>query len=58
MPLIPALWSQIPVNSKPAWSTDGVPGQLGLHKGTLSQKSKITHSWYLGRIEKQSKYIK
>lgn len=24
---------------KSVWSTDGVPGQSGLHRGTLSQKA-------------------
>jgi hypothetical protein len=28
------------LSSKPAWSTEGVPGQPGLHRETLSQKKK------------------
>jgi hypothetical protein len=28
------------LSSRPAWSTVGVPGQPGLHRETLSQKSK------------------
>jgi hypothetical protein len=30
-------------SSWPAWSTDRVPGQLGLHSETTSQKPKTTH---------------
>jgi hypothetical protein len=43
VPLIPALgWAcgsdrWIFVSSRPAWSTEQVPGQLGLHKETLSK---------------------
>jgi len=43
MPLIPALrrHRQVDVLSvRPAWSTEQVPGQLGLHKETLSPKTK------------------
>jgi hypothetical protein len=28
------------LSSKPAWSTEWVPGQPGLHRETLSQKKK------------------
>jgi hypothetical protein len=28
------------LSSKPAWSTEQVPGQPGLHRETLSQKTK------------------
>jgi hypothetical protein len=28
------------LSSRPAWSTEWVPGQLGLHRETLSQKAK------------------
>jgi hypothetical protein len=28
------------LSSRPAWSTEGVPGQSGLHRETLSQKNK------------------
>lgn len=30
------------LSSKPSWSTDQVPEQLGLHKKTLSEKQKQT----------------
>jgi hypothetical protein len=30
-------------SSRPAWSTEGVPGQPGLHRETLSQKPKPTN---------------
>ena len=29
------------LSSRPAWSTERVPGQLGLHRETLSQNTKI-----------------
>jgi hypothetical protein len=37
-PLIPALQKQKLVNLsvRPAWSTEQVPGQLGLHRETIS----------------------
>jgi hypothetical protein len=28
------------LSSRPAWSTEGVPGQPGLHRETLSRKTK------------------
>jgi len=28
------------LSSRPAWSTEWVPGQLGLHRETLSRKNK------------------
>jgi hypothetical protein len=28
------------LSSRPAWSTERAPGQTGLHRGTLSQKTK------------------
>jgi len=28
------------LSSRPAWSTEGVPGQPGLYRETLSQKNK------------------
>jgi hypothetical protein len=31
---------QISVSSRPAWSTEWIPGQLGLHRETLSQERK------------------
>lgn len=44
MPLTPALRRQrqrlVPVNLRPAWSTEWVLGQQGLHGKTLSQKRK------------------
>jgi hypothetical protein len=43
MPLIPALWETDKggfLSSRPAWSTEGVPGQPGLHRETLSRKTK------------------
>ena len=50
MPLIPALGREaeaeadrsISVSSSPAWSTELVPGQSGLHRETLSQKQSKT----------------
>jgi hypothetical protein len=42
-PLIPVLGRQRQVeflSSRPAWSTEWVPGQPGLHRETLSQKTK------------------
>jgi hypothetical protein len=30
------------LSSRPAWSTEGVPGEPGLHKETLSQKQNKT----------------
>jgi hypothetical protein len=30
------------VSSKPAWSTERVPGQPGLHRETLSRKNQKT----------------
>ena len=32
------------LNSKPAWSTERVPGQPGLHGETLSQKNKSNNN--------------
>ena len=41
LPFIPALGRWISVSSRPAWSTELVPGQLGLlHRETLSQKNQ------------------
>jgi hypothetical protein len=36
MPLIPTLGQTLSL--RPAWSTERVPGQSGLHRETLSQK--------------------
>ena len=39
---------RISVSSRPAWSTKWVPGQPGLHRQTLSQKTKSeTNNWGL-----------
>jgi hypothetical protein len=43
MPLIPALWEAEAggfLSLRPAWSTKWVPGQPGLHRETLSRKTK------------------
>ena len=43
MPVIPALWEAEAgrfLSSRPAWSTEGVPGQPGLHREALSQKKE------------------
>jgi hypothetical protein len=32
------------LSSRPAWSTEWVPGQPGLHRETLSQKQNKTHT--------------
>ena len=47
---------RISLSLRPAWSTDRVPGQLGLHGETLSQgekmrrsQKKVSHSPELGR---------
>ena len=40
---IPSTWETEAggsLNSRPAWSTEGVPGQPGLHRETLSRKTK------------------
>jgi len=42
-PLIPSTWEAETggfLSSRPAWSTECVPGQPGLHRETLSQKTK------------------
>ena len=42
-PVIPALWEAEAggfLCSRPAWSTERVPGQPGLHKEILSRKNK------------------
>jgi hypothetical protein len=45
--LIPALggrgWWWISMSSRPAWSTEQVLRQLGLHREKLSQKNKKPH---------------
>jgi hypothetical protein len=33
------------LSSRPAWSTEWVPGQPGLHRETLSQKKKLLSFW-------------
>jgi hypothetical protein len=40
MPLIPALEAGGFLSSRPAWSTEWVPGQPGIHREILSQKKK------------------
>ena len=40
-PLVPELTGRS-LNSRPAWSTELVPGKPGLHRETLSQKNKQT----------------
>jgi hypothetical protein len=44
----PSTWETeagIFLSSRPAWSTEWVPGQPGLHRETLSQKKKIFKIW-------------
>jgi hypothetical protein len=36
------------LSSSPAWSTERVPGQPGLHRETLSQKTKYIYNLIKG----------
>jgi hypothetical protein len=42
------------LSSRPAWSTEGVPGQPGLYRETLSKKKKkkLRESWRDGSVVK------
>jgi hypothetical protein len=39
-PSTPEAKAGISLSSSPAWSTDQIPGQQGLHRETLSQKKQ------------------
>jgi hypothetical protein len=43
------------LSSRPAWSTEWVPGQPGLHRETLSQKTKTKKEKEKKRKEKKRK---
>jgi hypothetical protein len=46
------------LSSRPAWSTKWVPGQPGLHRENLSQKTKQTNEKQTKQINKQNKVRK
>jgi hypothetical protein len=45
------------LSSRPAWSTEWVPGQPGLHRETLSQKKKKKANHFHGSVSKASWFL-
>jgi hypothetical protein len=43
------------LSSKPAWSTEWVPGQPGLHRETLSKKKKKKDSTNKGTLKSEGR---